>query len=489
MTVDSRAPPIEQQVTLLARTLPDGRVWRSKYDRTRVLGRLVAAFAEEIARTFSRISDFVMKELDPNRTRQLILEWEESAGIPDDCFDRSADLDERRRRVVQKLSNFDGIITRADIEGVLADFGEQIQIVPGNSTNAVLLGFPAPPHTTSQLKQIKHTLAVRVTSDAPAFALPFPIEFATELSGLVQCLMRRITPANVALKFFFNQDLSVVFGAELGLNGTNAAPLVQDTIVAEDGGLAGTNVAPFVADTIVANATPTLTGTNVAPFVEDTIETAPDVASLDAWTEVATVRNGSPSFAISDGSNRLLVVALYVRAGAASPVTALSYGGQPLTKAQDAATTAGPDLDTAIWTLNEAGIAAASGTAFSITPNTTGVSFRLNAATYQNVDQTDPIVDEFAATNTSGGNPTTEALTSVAGGIAIAYLTANRGTSDGGATEDAAYSNMTERQESAQPTSYNSVADAATMGATFTPGTTLTHETAGHLLGISLRKA
>ena len=162
MTIDYRPPPLDQQISLLAHTLPDGRVWNAKYDRTRVLGRLVAGFAREIDRTFARIAVFVLKELDPKLTRQLILEWEESVGIPDQCFDRSSELPERRRRVVQKLSNFGGIITRADIEGTLADFGEEIQIVPGNEGNAQALGFPAPPYSTTQLKQIKHLSLIHI---------------------------------------------------------------------------------------------------------------------------------------------------------------------------------------------------------------------------------------------------------------------------------------------------------------------------------------
>ncbi len=210
--IDYRTPPLEQQITLLARTLPDGRLWNAKYDQTRVLGRLVAALAREINRTFSSIAGFVNIELDPNRARQLILEWEASAGIPDECFDRSADLDERRRRVTQKLSDFGGIITRSDIEGVLLDFGEAIQIVPGTEANAELLGFPAPPYDADQLKQIKHTIAVRVTSDADVFPLDFSFQFATEASDLLRCLLRRVTPANVAPQFFFNEDLAQPFG-------------------------------------------------------------------------------------------------------------------------------------------------------------------------------------------------------------------------------------------------------------------------------------
>ncbi len=244
---------------------------------------------------------------------------------------------------------------------------------------------------------------------------------------------------------------------------------------------------------------PTITGViappalNYAASVQSpTVESATTpIAELDGFTLVTQLRSSPGSFSISAGSNRVLIVNECARGGPnASPVTAITYGGQSLTQVITASTTAGgPDMDSAIWILDEAGIAAASGTAFSITPTTAGITFAMFAASYENVDQTDPTVDEFSATNTTSGNPTTQALTSLADGYAIAALNANRGTNSGGATEDASYSNMTEEQEIADGNAYFSVADAATTGATFTPGTTLTHEDAGHLLAVSLRPA
>ena len=211
MTIDYRAGSVDEQAFLLAKTLPDGRVWNSKYDQTRVLGRLVRALSEEIHRLFLRIEEFVNIELDPDRTRQLILEWERSVGIPDQCFDRSPTVQERRRRIIQKLNNFNDIITAEDVENLLADFGEAIQVVPGNAVNAERLGFGVPPYSASELRQIRHTVAIRVESDAETFPLAFPIEFGTPASGLLRCLTERVIPAHVSLQFFFNENLDLPF--------------------------------------------------------------------------------------------------------------------------------------------------------------------------------------------------------------------------------------------------------------------------------------
>lgn len=293
MTIDYRAPPIEQQTTLLARTLPDGRVWNAKYDEGRVLGRLVRAFAAEINRVFARIADFVLVELDPAQTRELLLEWEESVGIPDPCFGRSADLAERRRRVRQKLSNFGGIITRDDMVELLADFGEAVQIVPGNEVNAELLGFPPSPYTDDQLKQIKHTVAVRVSSDAEVFPLDFPIEFATDASSIVQCLMRRITPANVALQFFFNEDLAEPFGGGVGIaaNHTGRLSTMDAIVVVQDGSIniAAEHAPPLSTMTSAldpeVDADAEHTGALSTMDAALTAFSPPDIANLELWLD------------------------------------------------------------------------------------------------------------------------------------------------------------------------------------------------------------
>ena len=184
------------------------------------------------------------------------------------------------------------------------------------------------------------------------------------------------------------------------------------------------------------------------------------VAVNDAWVDQATARNSLGSRAVSAGSNRLLVAVALTAAGSSDPLTALNWGGQAMTAALSTATTTGRDLDVQVFTLDEAGIAAAVGTAFTGTPNTTGVGFRLLVASYEDVSQTDFSVDDFIDTVTDASNPVSEALTTVDSSFAVAILAANRGTGDGGATEDASYSNMTEQVEGAASDYYISGSDS-----------------------------
>ncbi len=220
MTIDYRAPDDDTQAFLLAKYLPHGRLWNAKWTRGRVLGRLVFAFSKEIGRLFEIVEKFTLQELDPAKTRELILEWEQSVGIPDQCFGRPIDLATRRLRIQQKLANFDDPITRADFDAFMDSFQQVVEFVPGSADNAEKLGFGIPPYTTQELKEVRHTLAVRVESDAQVFPLPFPISFNNAGASLLQCLISRLAPAHINLAFFFNEDLGQPF-----VTPTTAAPI------------------------------------------------------------------------------------------------------------------------------------------------------------------------------------------------------------------------------------------------------------------------
>ena len=221
-----------------------------------------------------------------------------------------------------------------------------------------------------------------------------------------------------------------------------------------------------------------------------TLEAIAAVALLDAWLDQGTgVSLAAPgSRALSAGTDRLFLAHVST-AGTTTPVTALSWGGQAMTLVDSEASTGGRDLDTAVFRLEDADIAAAVGDAFIVTPDSGGVSFRMRTATYQNVDQTTPVLDSFNSTSVGqGDDPVSQSLTTAENGIAIAAVSINRGQDDAG-TEDVSYTNLTERvEDNASTGQYSSVADANTDGTDFTPTLTTT-QTNGrvHLIGLTLQ--
>ncbi len=215
------------------------------------------------------------------------------------------------------------------------------------------------------------------------------------------------------------------------------------------------------------------------------------ITELDAWLDNGTsVSLASPgSRTISAGDDRLFLAHPTSAAGSSVLITGLSWGGQAMTLVDEETSTGGRDLHSSVWRLDEAGIDAASGTAFIVTPNSGSTQFRIRSATYENVDQVSPVVGSFAVSSVNAGDdPISSELVTINGGKAVAATAINRGTSDAG-TEDISYSNMTEQvEENASTSQYSSVADTDVDGTGFTPGVTST-QTGGrvHLIGVSLR--
>ena len=179
-----------------------------------------------------------------------------------------------------------------------------------------------------------------------------------------------------------------------------------------------------------------LTAYSGAGIHAPTVESAatPDVAILDAMADTgATTAGAAGSFSVSSGSNRTLVY-LMCYAGSSDTISACSWGGQAMTQRVLANGSGGFPSHVRLWTLGESGIAAASGTGFSVTGNPNG-RYRALAGSFENVDQTSPIVDTGTlAGDLSSGEIT---LTSEAGGFAVAAAaaTTNLTYTWGGITE------------------------------------------------------
>jgi hypothetical protein len=121
-----------------------------------------------------------------------------------------------------------------------------------------------------------------------------------------------------------------------------------------------------------------------------TFDVEPVVVSiLDAWTTGST-------HTVSAGSDRLLVFILGAE-NDTSPVASISsvtWGSQNLTKIDHAVETGVTSYENRLemWYLNEAGIAAASGSSFAVVwSGTTPIDQLIAAVTLKNVDQTTPV--------------------------------------------------------------------------------------------------
>ncbi|MEW5876211.1 MAG: VWA domain-containing protein, partial [Candidatus Zixiibacteriota bacterium] len=102
-------------------------------------------------------------------------------------------------------------------------------------------------------------------------------------------------------------------------------------------------------------------------------------------------------------------------------VSAVTYGGQPLTRIDGGAVGSSTRNRAELWYLNEAGILAASGNTFSVTwGGSTPSERKYGAATYANVRQIGPIGDSDVQTDGNGSPSTiTATVNVVTGGMVV----------------------------------------------------------------------
>ncbi|MGE0487324.1 MAG: YmfQ family protein [Gammaproteobacteria bacterium] len=89
----------------LAALLPLGAAWPREGDS--VLGRVLLAVADELARLDARAWDLV-DEADPRTTVELLPEWERAFGLPDPCVDQPDTYGERIDALVEKVTRIGG---------------------------------------------------------------------------------------------------------------------------------------------------------------------------------------------------------------------------------------------------------------------------------------------------------------------------------------------------------------------------------------------
>ncbi|MBX2970473.1 MAG: T9SS type A sorting domain-containing protein [Cyclobacteriaceae bacterium] len=141
-------------------------------------------------------------------------------------------------------------------------------------------------------------------------------------------------------------------------------------------------------------------------------------AFSQASVVAGSVTTSKNAYAVGQGKNRLIVVAVTGEAGTIGTITSITWGGQALTQARTQVGTGGGggnQLRTDIWYLNEAGISSARGACsynFEVNWSTATGNEVFAAFTLKDVDQTTPV----SAVN---GGHTAVATTRTTGNVAV----------------------------------------------------------------------
>ena len=185
---------------ILVQLLPPGEAWRAWRTPGTRAWELLEGLSFGFARAESRIAD-MLRELDPQRTVEMIGFWEETAGLPGDCpIAFPTILQARRDAVVGKITA-GAVATPFDLCRFAEGYGYEVEITEhqvwrfGESTFSDPLD-GAPDWIEIQIQGIPIYFHEMGSGD---WTVSDPLALFDD--ELIQCLIRREAPAQLLYVF------------------------------------------------------------------------------------------------------------------------------------------------------------------------------------------------------------------------------------------------------------------------------------------------
>jgi hypothetical protein len=190
---------LEKMTESLARYLPPGRLFASKFNRQKDLYLFLRGLAGELQRANNLLREYNIQYY-PDETTDFLDEWEQALGLPDDCFTLSTEpplvqpdnsIVSRRRNILIKLAGMN-LQTAQDFINTAALLGMVVTVVGGLDPSVI------PPITP--IKRARFTIVVTFVS-LTSFPLTFPILFGSTHFPILTCIFLKGKPANCDLIF------------------------------------------------------------------------------------------------------------------------------------------------------------------------------------------------------------------------------------------------------------------------------------------------
>jgi uncharacterized protein YmfQ (DUF2313 family) len=212
-----KAPGKEKTTELLAKHLYDGRAWDKKNDIDSIIYKLTRSLSAGYEQIREQVEIYASEMYVP-QALELLPEWEESVGLPDECMGEATTLDERRNAVIERLRKIP-IVTLQEMQDYIDGLieGIEIELIPGTDLFAFERTFEAPFLGAVNEKFI---LVVNVITSQNAFESDFEHGFGGIDTDKIECALNKIIPANVLLLFNFSTPLPVPFTALEGGDGS-----------------------------------------------------------------------------------------------------------------------------------------------------------------------------------------------------------------------------------------------------------------------------
>ena len=187
---------LDEYTDSLAAYMPGGPLFASKSVQNSNFRNLLRGMAGELFR-----SNGLLREYDvlPDATEKFLSEWESTLGIPDTCFTGTGSIVERRRDVLVKLAAL-GVQTADDFVELAALFGVTVSVRSGSVNGNFPMVFPW--IFFDSAKAARFTIIILFTVEAAnRFPFTFPFTFGSGEISTLECLFRKLKPANCDILF------------------------------------------------------------------------------------------------------------------------------------------------------------------------------------------------------------------------------------------------------------------------------------------------
>lgn len=200
MSNDLKCHTKEEQATSLAQYLHNGKIFQLKNAAGSLLRKLLLGWSSELQRVEQKLKETSINH-DIFDTTLLIEEWEKALGIPDDCFPGTGTIEKRRIDVLIKLGV--ALLTEQDYIdlGILLGIKVKIKRLPGG----IFFPLPFPIEFSPEEAHAKFIMIIQLSKELIdcIFPIEFPICFNITTVSEIECIFRKLSPANVRLIFEF----------------------------------------------------------------------------------------------------------------------------------------------------------------------------------------------------------------------------------------------------------------------------------------------
>lgn len=187
----------EQQASILAAKLPDGKAWADKHIDGTVLRNLLIGYGLEFMRLEGNLN-YTNDELSLIKTRDLINEWEAEYGISKSCFEGQelSDLQKRIDNILIMIAA-NGTSTAEQFEAIALLLGLNVKVIPGTALlSRFTLTFPIT--FFGDVIASRYTIIVLFLDeiDVARFTHVFDFVFGDARVGLLKCFFEILKPSN-----------------------------------------------------------------------------------------------------------------------------------------------------------------------------------------------------------------------------------------------------------------------------------------------------